>query len=140
MKRKSTIFLIVMLLLILQSVNFYASEDDTRDDDVILRYEYVSYINSTLKIISKTATCKSIITGRSGVTKIIVTQKLQKKVSGEWTNVKTWSKTANTSATSFTNSKSSLSSGTYRTRTVAKVYKNSNYETVSKNSDSVKIS
>ncbi len=28
MKRKSTIFLIVMLLLILQSVNFYASEDD----------------------------------------------------------------------------------------------------------------
>ena len=76
---------------------------------------------------------------KSGVTKISFTQKLQKKVNSEWTNIKTWSKTVNSNFVSFTNKKSSLSSGTYRTRTEAKVYKNSNCESVIKNSTSVTI-
>ena len=120
-------------------VNVYAI-DDEREPITGERYSYTNTISSRIGVSGKTATCKSIIVAVSSVTKIVVTQKLQKKVSGEWTNVKTWSKTFNSFTATYTNSKDSLSSGTYRTRTVAKVYKNSNYESVSANSSSISIS
>ena len=109
------------------------------DEEIIDEYAYTVSVSANLSINSNTATCRSTVYANSYVTKIALTQYLQKKVNGSWTNIKTWSKTVNTYVISYTNTKSSLSSGTYRTRTVAKVYKNSSYETVSSNSSTVQI-
>lgn len=105
------------------------------DDEISLCYLYTNSVSSNISISSKTATCKSTIVGQSGVTtKIVITQRLQKKVDGSWTNVKSWTNTYNQTSAVFTNTKSSLASGTYRTRTIAKVYKGTAYETVTANS------
>lgn len=110
------------------------------DEEIIEEYAYTLNVYSEISASSNTATCRSTVIGKSGVTKIVVSQKLQKKVDGTWTNIKKWTKTVTSVSTTFTNTKSSLSSGTYRTRTVAKVYKGNDYETVSANSTTVKIS
>jgi hypothetical protein len=139
MKKLITIFL-TSALLFSNFVSVYAvGEDVFQNDEIIEEYENTSYVNSKLTISTKLGTCKSIITGRSGVSKIVITQKLQIKSSDTWKNVDTWTKTFSSSSATYTNTKSSLSSGTYRTRTVAKVYKGSKYETVSANSSTVKI-
>lgn len=137
--KKIVLFVMALAIISTSFVNVYAL-DDERESIEGEKYSYVSIVNSSITKNGNTATCKSTIIAVSSVTKIVITQKLQKKVSGEWTNVKTWSKTFNSSTATYTNSKGSLSSGTYRTRTVAKVYKNSNYETVSVNSTTAKIS
>lgn len=137
---KKLLSLALILVISLSASIISVSAETTNDDYGIMPYyAYTTTLNSDLSISSKTATCKSVIVGSPGVTKIVVTQKLQKKVSGEWTNVKTWTKTYTTATASFTNTKSSLSAGTYRTRTVAKIYNGSAYETVSGNSTSKTI-
>jgi len=144
MKQKlSKIIIVVTLVGILMAIpvfSVHATELDTPiGDEIIEEYQYTNSVSANLSIASKTATCRSTVVGKSGVTKIVLTQYMQKYVNGSWTNVSTWNKTVNTYVVSFTNTKSSLSSGTYRTRTVAKVYKNNNYETVSANSSNVTV-
>ncbi|MFR1184880.1 MAG: hypothetical protein ACLSDC_04220 [Ruminococcus sp.] len=63
-------------------------------------------------------------------TKVVVTHTLEKKSGKWWIDVTSWSKTFNTYTAIYSTSKSSLSSGTYRLKTVAKVYKGSAYETI----------
>lgn len=137
---KSTCLMLAVITILLSTFCVNAVETDTPvNDEIIDEYSYTISVSANLSISSKTATCRSTVYANSSVTKIALTQYLQKKVNGSWTNVKTWTKTVNTYVISFTNTKSSLSSGTYRTRTVAKVYKNSNYETVSANSSTIQV-
>lgn len=100
------------------------------DNGISPCYLYSSEIRSTLVFSGKTANCMSYIRGIPGITtKIVVTQVLQKKSGSEWTKVKKWSKTVSASVCNFSNT-ASVSSGTYRVKTVAKVYKGSSYETI----------
>lgn len=137
-------FIATLLSLVLLSLPLVtacaATEDYLVPEETELPYQYTSDIRSTISISSKTATCKSVITASSSVSKIVITQKLQKKSGAEWTTVTKWSETVSSSAVIYKNSKGSLSSGTYRTRTVAKVYKGSNYETVTNNSSTATVS
>ena len=88
-------------------------------------------VTSSLSISGKKASCVSIVHGFSGLaTKVVITQTLQKQNGSTWTYVSSWNKTFNTWLGSLSNSKSSLSSGTYRLKTVAKVYSGNNYETI----------
>ena len=137
---KRIVLLAVILAMMSVSVFGVYALDEERESREGEKYAYTSIVNSNITKSGKTATCKSTIIAVSSVTKIVVTQKLQKKVSGKWTNVKTWSKTFNSFTATYTNIKGSLSSGAYRTRTIAKVYKNSNYESISTNSSSMIIS
>jgi hypothetical protein len=117
---------------------FAAGEDLFITEELESPYAYTSKITSTLSISSKNATCQSNVQGITGtVTKIIITQTLQKKSNSTWSDVTSWSKTVNTSGTRFNNTKSSISSGTYRVKTSAKVYSGSNYETVTAYSTTV---
>ena len=140
MKKLITLFL-TLALLSLSLVNAYAAAEKPSfgDYEISPCYLYTTKLTSSLTISSKSGTCKSTIIAQSGVTKIVVSQKLQKKVEGAWENVSTWKKTYTTYIATYTNTKSSLSSGTYRTRTVAKVYKGSDYEQISANSTTVNI-
>ena len=72
--------------------------------------------------------------GYSGeTTKIVMEQTLQKKTSsGGWSEVASWSETDTGYIGSATNTKSSLSSGTYRLKTVFTVYAGSDYEVLTK--------
>lgn len=140
MKKLITLFLTLALLSI-SLVNVYAAAEQPSfgDYEISPCYLYTFDLKSELTISSKSGTCRSTVVAKSGVSKIVVSQKLQKKVDGAWENVSTWKQTYTTTSAIYTNTKSSLSSGTYRTRTVAKVYKGSAYEQISANSTTVKI-
>ena len=95
-------------------------------------YSYASDCISELSISGTTATCKSTVNGYyDKTTKIVVNQTLQKKnSSGNWEYVYSWYDTIYNYNGSLTNTKSSLSSGTYRVKTVATVYAGTEHETI----------
>ncbi len=102
------------------------------------RYSYTAAVSCSLTISNKTAYCDSTAVGMNGVTKILATQYLEKKMTftgySYWETVSggTWSNTVNGYDIEMINSKSSLTSGTYRLRTVFTVYSGTSYETVEK--------
>lgn len=94
-------------------------------------YLYTDRASSYLTISGDKASCKSTIYGISGVTtKIEVTQTLQVKDGLSWRKVTDWSETFDNWYCSYPNSYSPIGSGTYRVKTVAKVYKGTAYETI----------
>lgn len=95
---------------------------------------YTNTYSSELSISGTTATCTSKVTGYSGITtKIVITQTLQKKnSSGKWEKVTSWETTVNSFKASVTNYAYNLSKGTYRLKSVFKVYSGSDYETITK--------
>ena len=101
------------------------------DEEIIEEYKYTSYLDNSLSISGKNASCMSSVNGFYGTTtKIIITHTLQKKSGSSWVDNTSWTKTFNSWTAIYSTSKSSLSSGTYRLKTVAKVYKGSSYETI----------
>lgn len=103
------------------------------------RYAYTTSVTSTLSVSSNTAYCKSTLRGDSTVTKIEAVQYLEKKNGTKWQTVSggTWNDSANSRYLTVSNSKSGLSSGTYRVRAVFTVYSGTSYETVEKISNEV---
>lgn len=101
-------------------------------------YSVDSYIDKTG---SKSVLCTSEVDGKSGVTRIMITQTLQKKATSDsWAKAKDAKiKTFYSDYASYPNSYDDLYSGTYRTKTVAQVYKGSSYETITRYSSSVII-
>jgi hypothetical protein len=139
MKKIISIFFSLLMIMSMSLTAFGAPElQSPIDDDVSVCYSYTDSASSSLSISSKNATSKSVVIGISGTTtKIIVTQTLQKKNGSSWEKVASWSKTFNSWYAIYTNSKSSLSSGTYRVKTSAKVYSGTSYETVTTYSTTV---
>ena len=66
------------------------------------------------------------------MTKIEATQYLEKKVLLWWSEVDSWNKTVNSNSLNMSNTKYNVGSGTYRLRTVFKVYSGSNSEEIEK--------
>ena len=98
---------------------------------------------SSLVISGTTATCKSSYNDWQTVSKIVIVQSLEKQsflwswstVGGEWTKTST-----NVANVSFTNTKSGLSSGTYRVKSVFTVtLSDGTSETVTRYSNEVQI-
>ena len=116
------IILIVITLIAVSVVNSFAVNDSTvlgeRNED----YIYTTFITAKLSINSQTATCRSTAMVTNGVSKIVLSQKLQKKSGSTFTTIKMWTKTVYTTYADYTNTKSSLPAGVYRVQTVAKVY------------------
>ncbi len=131
---KQLISVLLSLFMIIGSgITAYADpeEDTPVDIEITEEYQYTNRISSSLSISNYTATCTSIVRGFSGLAdKITITQTLQKQNGSSWSYVTSWNKTYNTWLGTFVNTKSSLSSGTYRVKTVAKVYSGSDYETI----------
>lgn len=105
------------------------------------QYNYTQSCSSELSFSGSTATCRSVATGYiNQTTKIIFFQILQKKnVSGGWDDIDSWTSIVNNYKGSVTKTKSGLSSGTYRLKTVFTVYAGSSYEVINKNSQEVTI-
>lgn len=95
-------------------------------------YLYTNHVESELSISGTTAYCNSKATGLSSVTKIEATQYLEKKVLLWWSEVDSWNKTVNSNSLNMSNTEYNIGSGTYRLRTVFKVYSGSNSEEIEK--------
>ena len=129
---------LLFLVCLCTPISAYASTTDDIGDTPTTYYLYTISTSSVLSFSGSTATCKSTVCGMNGyVTKIVFTQKLQKKVDGSWTTIKTWTTTKNQTSASVVNSKSSMSTGTYRLKTSAKVYNGTAYETVTSTSTTI---
>ena len=104
-------------------------------------YDIATKAYSALNFIGTTAECVSQTSGLDTV-KITVEQTLQ-KYSGWfwiWDDVATWTKTVNISSVSFSNTKSGLSSGKYRVKSVFTLTNSSGKtETLTIYSDTEKI-
>ena len=139
MKKVISTIISVVIMLCLSLTAFAEPELQTPSDhDISVCYLYTDKISGTLSISNKAATCKSTVRGISGTTtKIVITQTLQKKNGSSWNKYSSWTKTFNSWYAIYSNSKESLSSGTYRVKTVADVYSGSKYETVTSFSKTV---
>ena len=106
--------------------------------EIIEEYMYTFSLSSDLSIVNHKGTCRSVVNGYSNIaTKVEITHTLQKQVYGYWSDVETWSGTYYTWYGILTSSRSNLSAGMFRLKTVAKVYSGSNYETITVYSDQV---
>lgn len=103
-------------------------------ETAVPQYSYTGAVTSGLTFNGSTATCTSIVNGKSTCTKIVATQRLQKKTLWWWSDVATWSKTVNGKNLTMTNTKTVSDSGTYRVRIEATVYSDSKSENVYANS------
>ncbi|MBR1864152.1 MAG: hypothetical protein IJ806_08720 [Ruminococcus sp.] len=128
------VFSLVSALALIATMSFSvsANEFDTIIDDgpIIEEYSYTSSATIGFGIVNKQATCDCSLIGYSGTTtKITVTQTLQRKDGNSWYDVTSWSDTFYNWYCNFANT-TTLPSGTYRHKTVFKVYSGSSYETI----------
>lgn len=99
--------------------------------EMTLQYTYLNSINPSLSISNRTATVSGTIKGYSSVTKINYSVTLEVKEGSSWRYVNAWSGTKAASSTTYSYSKSGLtSSKTYRTKTVATIYSGTKSETI----------
>ncbi len=131
---KKIISAVLSLAMILSSVtSVYAEEDyDIPEDETIIEeYLYTYKLSNSLGITNHTASCMSTVLGYPGVTtKIRIEQTLQKKNKSSWSDKVIFTNIYNTYVAIYSTQKSGLASGTYRLKTVAKVYSGNNYETI----------
>lgn len=104
--------------------------EDSDNSEIQPLYAYASNAGAGLKITNGTARCTSEIYGIAGTTtKIEITMSLQKKTALWWPDVISWSTTTTNIYPDIVET-TTVSSGTYRVKTVFKVYSGSQYETI----------
>lgn len=132
MKRLILLALTFVLAVCIPLNAFAEPEVETRDEyEIAPCYLYTSSITTTISIKDKTASCVSKVYGYSTIaTRVEITQTLEKKNGSDWDTKATWTGSADNWYCILTNTKGSLTSGTYRVKTVTKVYKGSNSETL----------
>lgn len=133
MKRQMLVLMAAgMLLSAVPAATVHAAPevDEVVIETIVPQYVYTYDGDSTLSFSGSTASCKSKVTGTSSCTKIVATQKLQKKVLWWWSNVETWDKTVYGTKLDMSNTATVTDSGTYRVIIEATVYAGSNSEDV----------
>lgn len=130
--KKRILALVVVMVMIITSIPMAFAQGN----DITPYYTYADDAQAKISISNGTATYKGILYGSSDVTKFTVSITLQKKGLIFWSDVETWTKTVISSSGSFQRDLA-VASGKYRTKAVFKVYSGTEYETITKYSDSV---
>lgn len=133
MIKKFVLLISAMILVGYAGIPASAEDVDSFVDDgvIIEEYLYTQSISSGLYFTGNTATCSSSVVGYYGsTTKIEVTQTLQRLSGSSWTGTSYWTNTYYSWYCNFDNTKQNVYTGTYRVKTVAKVYSGSSYETI----------
>lgn len=124
MQYKICFAFILSALLMFSTVNVSASAETIApfsNEGIAPAYEYANSVENILYISSNTAECTSVCTSSSDVVSVSVEQTLQKFWGlWVWDNVDgaSWTKSKSGSSISLVNTKSGLSSGTYRVKSV----------------------
>lgn len=109
--------LITILLTVVISISCCVSTAHAAEatPDISIMSVYVNSKYCSISVSGTTATCVTEISGKSSVSQVSINQTLQRKdSSGRWQYITNWNKTYTSSYGKSQNSKSSLSSGTYR--------------------------
>lgn len=134
MNMKKLISLALAALLSFNTIFVVSADPDPEspvEPGIIEEYQYTHSISSSLYISNNTASCESLVVGFSNlVTRIEITQTLQKKSGNSWNFYTSWVKNYYNTYGHLSTTKTGLSSGTYRLKTVAKVYSGNSYETI----------
>lgn len=130
---------LLMSLLMCFSLSVTASAQTVPTSIVQPYYEKAFEAKSMLSISGTTATCESSARGDSDVTKIVAVQTLEKQgflwIWGTYDGT-TWTKTVYSNTITMSNTKTGLSSGKYRLKTVFTLTdKNGKTETITVYSD-----
>lgn len=130
---KKHLFAVTTALLLICAMPIAAAHAEPEVDVVVTEpvveeYSYTISITSDLSFNGSSATCKSKVRGNSDCTKIVATQRLQKKTSDGWSDVHTWYLTEYSDTLSMTNYATVTEKGTFRVRIDAIVYSGSSYE------------
>ncbi|MCM1167171.1 MAG: hypothetical protein NC299_15805 [Lachnospiraceae bacterium] len=130
---------LLMCLLMCFALPVTANAQTVQTSIVQPYYEKASNATSDVSISGTTAICRSTTKGTSDVTKIVVEQTLQKQgflwIWSTYDNTE-WTKTAYSDTFTMSNTKTGLSSGKYRLKTVFTLMdKNGKTETITVYSD-----
>ncbi len=123
MKLKKILAIVLTALCLFAAVGTvaYAETVSNPNYGVSRAYEYADSVSSRLYISEQTATCRSDADG-CNVVSITVEQTLEKHSGWFWiwnsVDGANWTKTVNLNSISMSNTKSGLSSGTYRLKSV----------------------
>ena len=145
MKFKKILAIVLTALCLFAAVGTVACADavSNTDDVISPAYEYADSVSSRLYISEQTATCRSDADG-CNVVSITVEQTLEKHSGWFWiwnsVDGASWTKTVNLNSISMSNTKSGLSSGTYRLKSVFTLTSSSGKtETITVYSDEKKV-
>ena len=120
-KKLIKIMSIIMAMLIALSASTvaFAETDDSSDNEIELRYSTIGTNSSKLTISGINATCSATLTAKYSTT-LSIKMELQKKSSGTYSTVKTWTKSANSTGTAVTGSRTINPLSTYRLKVTFK--------------------
>lgn len=132
---KKIVTILISVMLIMMSVTYIsvsAKNLDFGSNEITPFYLYTYKATSDLSVSGNNVQCDSMLMGYPDATKVNATQYLQKKNSTDWETVYngTWSSSSNGNYLVMTNSKSNLSSGTYRLKTIFVVFSGNEYEMI----------
>lgn len=145
MKFKKILAIVLTALCLFATVGTVACADAVSNPDDVISpaYEYADSVSSRLYISEQTATCRSDADG-CNVVSITVEQTLEKHSGWFWiwnsVDGASWTKTVSTNTIRLSNTKTGLSSGTYRLKSVFTLTSSSGKtETITVYSDEKKI-
>ena len=94
----------------------FAETDDSTDTEIVYRYSTISTNSSKLTISGITATCSATLTAQYSTT-LKIKMELQKKSSGSYSTIQTWSSSRTGTMLSFSKSRTINPLSTYRLKT-----------------------
>lgn len=106
-------------------ISAYEGSKTNTEENPDARYNNIYKISSSLTRSGSNAVVSSSVRGQSGVTKTSVTSTLQRKVSGKWVNVKSWTDTQNKILSSLNKTNSITKGYSYRVMTKGTAYRGS---------------
>ena len=101
------------------------------------RYTHVDKASSNLKISGGVATLTASMTANPGVSKTLITSRLQKKVNGSWETVQAWTETSSTTSCRLNKTISVSKGNSYRIFSTVKAYKGIDSESIAIYSNTV---
>lgn len=136
LKKYARIIVVLVAILVLGTPVYESNAADTNNNEedygISPCYSYTSYVSTALSISNGDAICTTSAAGmNTSISKITITQTLQRKSGSSWVDVWSWTNTKNYWYYDYTNYHYPLTKGaTYRVKSIVKVYVGSNYETI----------
>ena len=98
MKKKITIYLLILAIICTFALPSLADKLEVNHDEVLISpmFTYIAMAEAKLFINSSgKATVETYVTGNSNVTSVLATIKVQQYKGGRWTTIKTWNESSN---------------------------------------------
>lgn len=128
----------VLAFNVLLSTPIFANEYETNlEIQNEARYTHIDKASSNLSISGGVATLTTSMTANPGVSKTLITSRLQKKVNGSWETVQAWTETSSTTSCRLNKTISVSKGNSYRIFSTVKAYKGIDSESIAIYSNTV---